>query len=62
MGVRAPIALRVNPDIESPTPHHYTRTGHKTTKFGIAYEDALALTENDAERAFLHRRLDEVRG
>ena len=26
-----------------------------------AYETALALTENDAERAFLHRRLDEVR-
>jgi RNA polymerase sigma-70 factor (ECF subfamily) len=27
-----------------------------------AYEDALALTDNDAERAFLHRRLEEVRG
>ena len=40
MGVRAPIAIRVNPDIESPTPHHYTRTGHKETKFGIPMEDA----------------------
>jgi len=40
MGVRAPIALRVNPDIESPTPHAYTRTGHRTTKFGIPMEDA----------------------
>lgn len=36
----APVALRVNPDIESPTPHHYTRTGHKSTKFGIPYEEA----------------------
>jgi diaminopimelate decarboxylase len=43
MGRRAPVALRVNPDIESPTPHHYTRTGHKTTKFGIPYEDARRL-------------------
>ena len=43
MGLRAPIALRVNPDIESPTPHAYTRTGHKATKFGIPYEDAARL-------------------
>ena len=40
MGTRAPIALRVNPDIDSPTPHAYTRTGHAATKFGIAYERA----------------------
>jgi diaminopimelate decarboxylase len=38
MGTRAPIALRVNPDIDTPTPHAYTRTGHAATKFGIAYE------------------------
>ncbi len=35
MGTRAPVALRINPDIESPTPHAYTRTGHAATKFGI---------------------------
>ena len=40
MGTRAPIALRVNPDIQSPTPHAYTRTGHAATKFGIAAERA----------------------
>ena len=40
MNLRAPIAIRVNPDIETPTPHHYTRTGHKATKFGIPMEDA----------------------
>ncbi|MBI4545541.1 MAG: diaminopimelate decarboxylase [Gemmatimonadetes bacterium] len=42
-GKKAPIALRVNPDIESPTPHHYTRTGHLATKFGIPSEEALRL-------------------
>jgi diaminopimelate decarboxylase len=50
-GTRAPVALRVNPDIESPTPHHYTRTGHRTTKFGIAYEDARALYRRAAQSA-----------
>ena len=40
MGVTAPIAIRVNPDITTPTPHHYTRTGHKETKFGIPMSDA----------------------
>lgn len=48
-GARAPIALRINPDIESPTPHHYTRTGHRTTKFGIPSEDALHLYRLAAE-------------
>ena len=40
MGKRAPIAIRINPDIDSPTPHAYTRTGHAATKFGIAAERA----------------------
>jgi len=40
MGLRAPVALRVNPNIDSPTPHAYTRTGHAATKFGIAAERA----------------------
>jgi diaminopimelate decarboxylase len=40
MGVVAPVALRVNPDVETRTPHHYTSTGHKATKFGIPYEEA----------------------
>ncbi|HSL70581.1 MAG TPA: diaminopimelate decarboxylase, partial [Longimicrobiales bacterium] len=40
MNVRAPIAIRVNPDIESPTPHQYTRTGHLATKFGVPMADA----------------------
>lgn len=40
LGTRAPVALRVNPDVETRTPHHYTSTGHKTTKFGVPYADA----------------------
>jgi diaminopimelate decarboxylase len=43
MGIRAPVGLRVNPDILTDTPHAYTRTGHAATKFGIAVDEALAL-------------------
>jgi diaminopimelate decarboxylase len=42
-GVRAPVGIRVNPDIETNTPHAYTRTGHAATKFGIAVKEAKAL-------------------
>ena len=42
-GRTAPIALRINPDIDTPTPHAYTRTGHAATKFGIPIERALEL-------------------
>ena len=35
MGRRAPIALRLNPDVEAGT-HDYVATGHAATKFGIA--------------------------
>ena len=56
MGKRAPIALRINPDIETPTPHHYTRTGHRATKFGIPSEDAVALYRSAADHAGLRVR------
>ena len=39
----ARVAIRVNPDIETATPHHYTRTGHGTTKFGVPYDEAIGL-------------------
>lgn len=39
----APIALRINPDIEAATPHHYTRTGHRASKFGVPPDEALRL-------------------
>jgi diaminopimelate decarboxylase len=43
VGRTAPVALRVNPDVEALTPHEYTRTGHAATKFGIPISDALRL-------------------
>jgi diaminopimelate decarboxylase len=41
MGKRAPIALRVNPEVKVDTPHHYTRTGERGNKFGIPFDEAL---------------------
>src|SRR5919197_4814554 len=40
MGVRAPVALRVNPDVD-PETHPYIATGLKTSKFGIPFTHAL---------------------
>ena len=42
MGVRAPVALRVNPDVD-PQTHPYISTGLKTSKFGIPIAEALAV-------------------
>jgi len=41
MGRRAPVSLRVNPDVDAGT-HPYISTGLKANKFGIAHEQALA--------------------
>jgi len=40
MGVRAPVALRVNPDVD-PETHPYIATGLRTSKFGIPFAQAL---------------------
>jgi diaminopimelate decarboxylase len=37
-GVRAPVGIRVNPQLRVPTPHEYTRTGEPGQKFGFALE------------------------
>jgi len=39
MGKRAPVAFRVNPDVDAKT-HPYISTGLKNSKFGIAYAEA----------------------
>lgn len=55
-GVAAPVSLRVNPDVDTDT-HHYTRTGHAATKFGIPLREA--------EEAYLRAAADprlEIRG
>ncbi|NTV69618.1 MAG: diaminopimelate decarboxylase [Azonexaceae bacterium] len=41
-GKRAPISLRVNPNVD-PKTHPYISTGLKGAKFGVAYDDALPL-------------------
>ena len=46
-GRRAPIALRVNPDID-PRTHPYISTGLRESKFGIAHEEAERLYQRAA--------------
>jgi diaminopimelate decarboxylase len=41
-GLRAPISVRVNPDVD-PQTHPYISTGLKNNKFGVAYQDTLPL-------------------
>jgi diaminopimelate decarboxylase len=47
-GVRAPISLRVNPNVD-PKTHPYISTGLKTAKFGVPIEEARALYRRAAE-------------
>jgi len=42
MGRMAPVALRVNPDVD-PKTHPYISTGLRSNKFGVAFGDALTL-------------------
>jgi diaminopimelate decarboxylase len=42
MGKIAPVSLRVNPDVDAKT-HPYISTGLKQNKFGVAYDEAVAL-------------------
>jgi diaminopimelate decarboxylase len=50
LGRRAPIALRVNPDIDART-HPYISTGLRESKFGVAYADAERLYARAASLA-----------
>ena len=42
VGRRAPVSLRVNPDVDAKT-HPYISTGLKTAKFGVAFDEAFDL-------------------
>lgn len=46
-GRRAPVSLRVNPDVDAQT-HPYIATGLRENKFGVAYEEALPLYQRAA--------------
>jgi diaminopimelate decarboxylase len=52
LGKRAPVSLRVNPDVD-PKTHPYISTGLKGNKFGIAHADALAAYQHAAGLAGL---------
>ncbi len=45
MAMKAPVALRVNPEVMVDTPHPYTRTGVKGMKFGIPFDETLLVAE-----------------
>ena len=45
LGMKAPVALRVNPEVLVDTPHPYTRTGEKGMKFGIPFDEALSVAK-----------------
>lgn len=42
MSVKAPVSIRVNPDID-PDTHPYIATGMRENKFGVGYEEALGM-------------------
>jgi diaminopimelate decarboxylase len=56
VGTRAPVSIRVNPDVD-PGTHPYISTGLKEHKFGVALDDALPLYRRAAGLASI-----EVRG
>ncbi len=53
--VRAPVALRVNPDVEAST-HKYISTGRSENKFGIALDRITNVYENAAQMSHIRIR------
>ncbi|MBI2727382.1 MAG: diaminopimelate decarboxylase [Polaromonas sp.] len=47
MGLRAPVSIRVNPNVD-PKTHPYISTGLKGNKFGVAHEEALRIYQHAA--------------
>ncbi len=48
-GREARVALRVNPEVDVETLHHYTRTGSRGDKFGVPYDEVPALAARAVE-------------
>ena len=53
MGRAAPVALRVNPDVDAKT-HPYISTGLKENKFGIEIDEALRIYQKAAGMEHIH--------
>ncbi len=56
LDARAPFGVRINPDIQAPTPHEYTRTGHASAKFGLPVPVAVGMYRWAASRPHLRPR------
>ena len=44
----ARVGIRVNPDVAAETPHPYTKTGDKTTKFGVPFDEVVGVAKRIA--------------
>ena len=53
MKLRAPVSIRVNPNVD-PKTHPYISTGLKGNKFGVAHEEALRIYQRAAALDSLH--------
>ncbi|HEV8399707.1 MAG TPA: diaminopimelate decarboxylase [Gemmatimonadales bacterium] len=52
----AKVGIRVNPDVATETPHPYTRTGEKTTKFGVPFDEVVTVGSRIAAEPLLTLR------
>lgn len=55
-GKRAGVGIRVNPDVSADTPHPYTKTGEKTAKFGVPFDEVVPLARRIAQEPLLALR------
>lgn len=55
MGLKAPVSLRVNPDVD-PKTHPYISTGLKGNKFGVAFSDAVGTYKRAQELPYVDVR------
>jgi diaminopimelate decarboxylase len=55
LGVTASVGLRVNPEVTVDSSHRYIKTGEKGAKFGIPFDDVLAVARRTA--GLSHTRL-----
>ncbi len=49
LGVIAPVGLRVNPEVTVDSSHRYIKTGEKGAKFGIPFDEVVAVARLTAE-------------
>ncbi len=52
----ANVGIRVNPDVATETPHPYARTGEKTTKFGVPFDEVVLVAQRIAAEPLLKLR------